>query len=79
MTWLWRGLIIALCGGSLLAAWSLTKQGAGVPPLRDGDLYTQMRQECDEDERLPNGDCPPRTYRSYFFVRRYTGGPGIGK
>jgi hypothetical protein len=74
-----KGIVVLLFSGMFGSVWWMNRQAVGVSPLRDQALYNQMRRECDEEDRLPNGECPRRAFRSFFFLPGYRGGPGYGK
>ena len=52
--------------------------GWGVKPLKDKKLRREMADECPESQRNSKGKCPPKSFRSFFFIP-YGGGFRSGK
>jgi len=80
MKFLVRSFIVLLFAGLAAGVYWVSARGWGVPPMRDAALIEEMKAECPESQRRPDGSCPPRTYRSYFYAPLFFGrGPRGGK
>jgi hypothetical protein len=74
-----RLVVLLVCGGLFGGVWWLTESGTGVAPLQDDEIAEEAEETCLPRDRLPNGDCPPNSFRCYYLMGHYTGGPGVGK
>ena len=63
------GLVI---GGTYFAS----SMGLGSNSLHNSKIM-KAPKECPDNLKDANGNCPPKTYRSYFLVRTHRGG-GFG-
>jgi hypothetical protein len=79
MNRLTRLVIVAAMGGVLFGTYHLAATGVGLDPLDDAEFREDLATACEPEQRGPDGKCPQRVYRSYFFSPLYYGGPGVGK
>ncbi len=72
-------ILIGLGVSSMLGAVIFASStGLGVKRMPDKRLKQDMRDECPDYQRDSKGKCPPRAFRSFFFVP-YGGGVRSGK
>jgi hypothetical protein len=70
-------LVVLMFGGLGLTAYAGSVLGWGLSGLSNRSTMNQIKQNCPNYYRSPNGDCLRTTFRSYYLMRSVRGG-GFG-